>query len=128
MYTICDFRKFMFGKNGMSRSLSCGSWIYNYLCNQCLSPLQLWFRNQFVARCTRYNIMWYNVSATCNRSVVFSDFLLQYSWPPRCNWHIVESGVKHYKLSLTRSVNTPQSRPSNCTRKVINFINILYVF
>jgi len=23
-------------------SWSYGSWIYNYLCNQCLSPLKLW--------------------------------------------------------------------------------------
>ena len=29
-----------------------GSWIYNYLCNQCLSPLKLWVRTPFVARCT----------------------------------------------------------------------------
>ena len=34
------------------------SWIYNYLCNQCLSPLKLWVRTPFMARCTRYNIMW----------------------------------------------------------------------
>jgi len=33
-----------------------GSWIYNYLCNQCLSPLTLWV--QIPYRCTRYNIMW----------------------------------------------------------------------
>jgi hypothetical protein len=26
------------------RSWSYGSWIYNYLCNQCLSPLTLWDR------------------------------------------------------------------------------------
>jgi hypothetical protein len=24
-----------------------GSWIYNFLCNQCLSPLKLWVRNLF---------------------------------------------------------------------------------
>jgi hypothetical protein len=29
------------------------SWIYNYLCNQCLSPLNLQVRTQFIARCTR---------------------------------------------------------------------------
>ena len=29
---------------GPSWSLSFGSWIYNYLCNQCLSPLKLWVR------------------------------------------------------------------------------------
>ena len=27
---------------GLLGSLSYGSWIYNYLCNQCLSPLTLW--------------------------------------------------------------------------------------
>jgi hypothetical protein len=27
---------------GLSWSWSYGSWIYNYLCNQCLSPLMLW--------------------------------------------------------------------------------------
>ena len=37
---------------------SFGSWIYNYLCNQCLSPLELWVRTPFIVRCTRYNIMW----------------------------------------------------------------------
>ena len=27
-------------------------WIYNYLCNQCLSPLMLWVRISIRARCT----------------------------------------------------------------------------
>jgi len=35
-----------------------GRWIYNYLCNQCLLPLKLWVWIPFMARCTRYNIMW----------------------------------------------------------------------
>ena len=34
-----------------------GSWIYNYMCNQCLSPLRLWGWILLKARCTRYNIM-----------------------------------------------------------------------
>ena len=37
---------------------SYSSWIYNYLCNQYLSPLKLWVWILFMARCTRYNIMW----------------------------------------------------------------------
>jgi len=37
---------------------SYGSWIYDYLCNQCLSLLKLWVRILLMARCTRYNIMW----------------------------------------------------------------------
>jgi len=34
-----------------------GSWIYNYLYNQCLSPLTLRVRIMLMARCTLYNIM-----------------------------------------------------------------------
>ena len=37
------------------------SWIY-YLSNQCLSPLKLRVRIPLIAKCTRYNIMWYFVS------------------------------------------------------------------
>jgi hypothetical protein len=50
-----DFKSF---KNVPSWSWSYGSLIYNYLCNQCLSPLKLWVRTPFMARCTRCNIMW----------------------------------------------------------------------
>jgi hypothetical protein len=31
---------------------SYGSWIYNYLCNQCLSPLMLWVRISIREKCT----------------------------------------------------------------------------
>jgi len=54
-----------------SWSWSYGSWIYNYLCNQCLSPLKLWVRIPLMATCTRYKIMWSNLSVTMGRSVVF---------------------------------------------------------
>ena len=33
---------------------SYGSWIYNYLCNQCLSPLMLWVRISIRTRCTTF--------------------------------------------------------------------------
>jgi len=39
-------------------SWSYGSWIYNYLCNRYLSPLALWVRTPFMARCTRYKTRW----------------------------------------------------------------------
>jgi hypothetical protein len=42
---------------GPSWPWSYASWIYIYLCNQCLSPLKLWDRIPLMARCTRYNIM-----------------------------------------------------------------------
>jgi hypothetical protein len=39
-------------KRGTSWTWSHGSWIYNYLCNRFLSPLMLWVRIPFRARCT----------------------------------------------------------------------------
>ena len=45
-------------KKGPSWSWLYGSWIYIYLCNQCLSPLILWVRTSLMTRCTRYNIVW----------------------------------------------------------------------
>ena len=40
---------------GPSWSWSYGSWIYNYLCNRCLSLLTLWVRISLMATCTRRN-------------------------------------------------------------------------
>ena len=37
---------------GPSWPWSYGSWMYNYLCIQCLSPLMLWVRTSIRARCT----------------------------------------------------------------------------
>ena len=37
---------------GQSWPWSYGSWIYNYLCNQCLSPLMLWVRISIRVRWT----------------------------------------------------------------------------
>jgi hypothetical protein len=38
-----------------------GNWIYNYQCNQCLSPLKLWVGIPLMVRCTQYNIMWFSL-------------------------------------------------------------------
>ena len=50
---------------------------YNYLCNQFLSSLKLGVWTPLMARCTRYNIMWYtcSLSVTCGRLVIFSGVL-----------------------------------------------------
>jgi hypothetical protein len=45
------------------------SLIYNYLCNQCLSPLKIWVRISFIGRCTRSKIMCSSWSVTSDRSV-----------------------------------------------------------
>ena len=44
---------------------SYGSWIYNYLCNQCLSPLMLWARILIRARCTTLCVKVCQWLATC---------------------------------------------------------------
>jgi len=61
---------------GPSWSWSYGTWIWNYLCNRCLSPLKMWVQIPLIARCTRYNIMWRSLSVTCNGSG-YSVFLHQ---------------------------------------------------
>jgi len=57
IFVIVDYENIKF-KEGPSWSWSYGSWIYNYLCNQCRSPIKLWVRTRLMVRCTRYNIMW----------------------------------------------------------------------
>jgi hypothetical protein len=39
---------------GPSWSWSYGSWMYNYLCNQFISPITFWIRIPLRARCTWY--------------------------------------------------------------------------
>jgi hypothetical protein len=48
---------------------SYGSWIYNYLCNQCLSLLKLWVRIQ-LRRGVLDTILCNILSLTCGRSVI----------------------------------------------------------
>jgi hypothetical protein len=64
--------------NMAGRSWSYGSWIYNYLCNQCPSPQTL-SSNPAQVRHTQYNIMWSSLSATCGRPVVF--------YTNKTDWH-----------------------------------------
>ena len=73
---------------GSSWSWSYGSQIYNYLCKQCLSPLTLWVRILLMARCTRYNIMWKILSATCGMSV-FSAVSSTYKTDPHVKAEIL---------------------------------------
>ena len=58
---------------GHRASWSYGSCIYNYLCNRCLPPIALWVRILLMARCTRYNIIWWSLPVTCF-SVYSSSF------------------------------------------------------
>ena len=55
---LLAFIIFMLLLSVSSWSWSYCSWIYNYLCNQWLSPLTFGVLIPFMARCTRYNMMW----------------------------------------------------------------------
>jgi hypothetical protein len=95
---------------GPSWSWSYGSWIYNYLCNQYLSPLMLWVRISIRARCTTL------CDKDCHWLVTgwwffsrSSGFLHQSNWPSRYNWNIVESGVKHHKKKKQSCFTTESS-------------------
>ena len=82
-----------------SWSWSYGSWIYNNLFSQCLSPLTLWHRTSLMSKCTRYNIMRWNLLVTWGRSVVSSGtphFSTDKTYRYNINWNIAESGVKHH--------------------------------
>ena len=52
LYFIWNNRLMFLWSYGKRRTWSYGCWIYNYLCNQCLSPLMLWVRISIRARCT----------------------------------------------------------------------------
>jgi hypothetical protein len=73
-------------------------WIYNYLCNQCLSPLTLWVRIPFMrgvldtTLCDKVCLwlstgQWFFPSTTVS-STNKSDC-------HRYNWNIVDCGIKH---------------------------------
>ena len=79
---------------------SYGSWIYNYLCNQYLSPLMLWVRISIKARCTTLCDKVFSYLRLVSGFLRVSGFLLQQNWPPQYNWNIVESGVKHHQTNI----------------------------
>jgi len=63
-------------REGPSWPWSYGSWIYNYLCNQCLSPLMLWVRISIRARCTTL------CDKACQWLAKVSGFLRVLRFPP----------------------------------------------
>jgi len=67
---LCIYKGQLLIKVGRSWPWSYGSWICNYLCNQCLSPLMLWVWISIKARCT--TLCDESLSLTCDRFVVFS--------------------------------------------------------
>jgi hypothetical protein len=81
---------------GLSWPWSHDSWIYNYLCNQCLSPLMLLVLESRSGRGVQhYVIKFVSDSRKVCGFLRLSGFLQQKKWRPQYNWNIVESGIKH---------------------------------
>ena len=62
--------------------------------------------------------------------IMFASFLHQSNWPPRYNWNIVESGVKHHKTnkSLSRSYQTcVWPTPFATLRMLRHFMTVRFV-
>jgi hypothetical protein len=83
------------------RSWSYGSWIYNYLCNQCLSPLKL---------CIRTSSWWGELDTTCDKVCQWLGTGWWFS-PVSCtnktdHHHITE-------ILLKVALNTINPNPSN---------------
>ena len=60
------------------------------------SPYQITTNNNII------NMNNFIYKPNCGRCVVFSGysgFPHQWNWPPRYNWYIVESGIKHHNLN-----------------------------
>ena len=55
--TLYVFQNQLQNTRGALWSWSYGSWIYNYLCNQCISPVKLWFWIPLMERFTRFTTL-----------------------------------------------------------------------
>jgi hypothetical protein len=74
--------------------------MYNYLCNQCLSPLMLWVRISIRVRCTTLCDKYCQWLATGRWfSLGTPVYSTNKNWPPQYNWNIDESDVKHHPSS-----------------------------
>ena len=87
-----------------------GSWVYNYLCNQCLSPLMLWVRIQ-LRRGVFDTILYDKVCQWLATGRWFSTCtpvsLHQSNWPPiyRYNWNIAEVALNTSVRLLMRHLS-----------------------
>jgi hypothetical protein len=86
--------------SGPSWPWSYGSWIYNYLCNQCLSPLMLWVRISIRVRCTTLCdkvCQWLAIGLWFSPGP--SVFSIKKIFTISYNWNIGESGFKHHQTN-----------------------------
>jgi hypothetical protein len=89
---------------GPSWPWSYGSWIYNYLCNQCLSPLMLVWILLSARRTTLFDKVckWLEASQWFSLGTPISSTNKTDSHDIHSKWNIVESGIKPHKTNQTK--------------------------
>jgi hypothetical protein len=97
-----------------------GSWIYNYLCNQCLSPLKLWIRisiRRGVIDTTLCDTVcqWLATGQGFSPGTLISSTKYNWQWPPQYNLNIVESGIKHHNPIFKMNYMYEESEGQVCT-------------
>ena len=92
---------------GSSCSLWYGSLIYNYLCNQYISPLTSWVRGVLDKPLCDKVCMWLMTGWWLSPSTAVSSI-------NTIDWHIVENGVKH---NNTNNIHTRQTSYRGFSRK-----------
>ena len=96
---------------------------------KCLSPLTLWvwISVRWGVLDTTLWIKVYQWLATSSMVLSgFSGFFHQWNWPPRYNWNIVESGVKHNNPNLCLQYQIRNDSGELRNNASLEFINKLY--
>jgi hypothetical protein len=90
---------------------SYGSLIYNYLGNQCISPLKLSVRIPLMVRCTRNNLMYDKVCQWLATGRWFSPVSSANKTEAKTKYsrNIVKSGAKHHKPTINWSIFCDQT-------------------
>ena len=112
VFTIC--RSVVLRRNTLQNVLTCNqseirlrehrgrdSMVIGFTTTYAISAYHNWCC-EFESRSGRVQHYVVSLSVTHDKSVVFSgssDFLHQLNWPPRYNWNIVESGIKHHQTN-----------------------------
>jgi hypothetical protein len=93
---------------------SYGSWIYNHLCNQCLSPVMVWVRGcrphtrlittvQGFICFMVFNATFNNISVISWRSVLLVEEIGENHWPVVSHWQTLSHNVVHLALIEIRT-------------------------
>ena len=99
LYTSCHWRSNLISFKGLSWTRLYGSWIYNYLCNQCLSPRSTDVVSSNLDQGEVYNIMrvcqWLATGRWFSSGPIVSS-TNKTDW---YNWNIVESCAKCHQTN-----------------------------